>query len=323
MSVCKGQDRPDMYGLGIRMASYVQWLAAIVFQRIGPESLPEIRLLGLLLSGGITIGLLHQLHQGELDAAAIYLLLLLATGPHMFLVPVYIWRVSTCCDPFWDPLEGYGEQQLRVFRVLNCGLVLTASSVGVWFNTTHLPALQRGCVQYGFFFGKASLDNNAPFAALNALIYLLMMLTCGSIMASKACRRLDARGRRWSIRHVDSRGAPETTLTRSVRRRHFELMRAPHTLSNAAVFAVLVAAVELPVQWNGLRGSDGVDTSAQAIPLLVSVGIVVRVTYLHYVEDGDEERSTMVPLAEGDGRALEMPRWMPAAHVAGGATRVR
>ncbi|KAM4065876.1 hypothetical protein HRG_000038 [Hirsutella rhossiliensis] len=284
MSLCKGQVRPDMYGLGIRISSYVQWFAAIVFQRTGPESLPEIRLLGLLLSGGVAIGLLHQISQGKLDAAAIYVLLLLATGPHTFLVPVYIWRALTCCDPFWNPLEGYGEEQLRVFRVLNFALIITASSIGVWFYTTHLPALNRGCVQYGFFFGKTSLDDNAPFAALNALLYLLMVLT-----------------------------------------ERFERMRAPHTLVNLVVFAVLVVAVELPVQWNELWGSNQIDTSAQVIPLLVSVGIVVRVTYLHFVEDGDEERSTVVPLAavpEGNGWALEMPRQVPAAYAGRGARRM-
>lgn len=215
MTLCKGQVRADMYGLGIRISSYVQWSAAIVFQRKGPKSLPEIRLLGLLLSGGVTIGLLHQTGQGKLDAAAIYILLLLATGPHMFLVPVYMWRALTCFDPLWNPLRGYQEEQLRAFRVLNMVLILTASSVGVWFYTTHLPALNRDCVQYGFMFGKATLDDNAPFAALNALLYLLMLLTCATIVLGRACcraeesrrRRRRLRGRR--TRHVDSRGCRE------------------------------------------------------------------------------------------------------------------
>lgn len=199
-----------MYGLGIRVSSYVQWAAAIVVQRIGPESLPKIRLLGLLLAGGVTVGLLHQVAQGQLDAAAIHVLLLLATGPHMFLVPVYAWRVLTCCDGYWDPLEGYGERQLRVFRVVNFGLVATASSVGVWFYTTHLPGLHRDCVQYGLLFGKAALDN-AALAALNGLLFLLMVLTCAVIGVSKACcgegePRGRRRGRRRD-RHVSARHA--------------------------------------------------------------------------------------------------------------------
>ncbi|PHH92755.1 hypothetical protein CDD83_5379 [Cordyceps sp. RAO-2017] len=323
MSLCPAQDHSDMLGLGIRVASYVQWLAALCFQHIGPESLPEIRLLGLLLSGGITIGLLVQVAYGRLDAAAIYISLLLATGSHMFLVPVYVWRAVMCWDPFWNPLTWYGEEELRTYKVLKFAQIVTASSVGVWFFTTYLPGLDRDCLQYGFLFSKTQLDHNAAFAAFNAILYLAICIVCTVTAASKVCCRIKSR-------------PPKRRLGSKRTREHIKCMHAPHTLSDLLVFAMLVAAAELSVQWNELSTAVQLDTSAQLIPLLVSIGIVVRVTYLHVAEEGDDSnagKSRTVQAASGNApRSVQWwdaegnpwaPRRPPPTHGAGGTNQVR
>lgn len=75
---------------------------------------------------------------------------------------------------------------------------------------------------------------------------------------------------------------------------HREFLRTFRTLSNLVVFGVLVAAVELTVQWNEVDdGSGSLDTAAQTIPLIVSAGVVLRVLFLHYagVEEDDDHSS--------------------------------
>lgn len=286
-----------MYGLGIRLSFYTQWFAALAFEHNGPESLPEIRLLGLLLSAAVTIGLIVQLVGGALDAAGVYVLLLLGTGSHLFLVPVYASRALSCCNPYWDPLAWSREEQLRVFRVLNFALVLTAASVGVWFFATYLPGLDRGCRQFGFFFSQASLDHNAPFVAVNAALCILAVVGCVSVVLMKACfvPAYPRRRRRRRVSYASCSylaqgyGVLLSLLTRPSSKGHMDGLRKLRSLSNLTVFAVLVAAVELSVRWNELPGANGIDTSAQLIPLLVTAGIIIRVAYLHYVEDGDDE----------------------------------
>ncbi|PNY27979.1 Uncharacterized protein TCAP_02095 [Tolypocladium capitatum] len=296
MSLCSPLSRPDMYGLGIRLSLYTQWFAALAFEHMGQESLPEIRLLGLLLSAGVTVGLMAQLARGALDAAGIYILLLLGSGSHLFLVPVYAWRALSCCNPYWSPPAWSQEEQLRVFRVLNFVLILTASSVGVWFFATYLPGLDRGCRQFGFLFSQASLDYNEPFVAVNAALYVVIVVGCVAVVLMKACF-VPADARRMRRRRVPYVPCPclcsilisVSFLTRQPSKEHMDGLRTLQSLSNLTVFAVLVAAVELSVRWNELPGANDIDTSAQLMPLLVTAGIVVRVVYLHYVEDGDEE----------------------------------
>ncbi|KYK57343.1 hypothetical protein DCS_04352 [Drechmeria coniospora] len=283
MALCIARSRPDMYGLGIRLAVYIQWLAVALFHHIGPESMSEIRLLGLILSSSLAISLLLHLAEGGngIDAAGIYILILLTTGSHLFLVPVYAWRALTCFRPWWNPLAWSGEEQLRIFRIVSFTLILVVSAVAVWFFSTHVPRLERGCLQFGFFFGKTALDGNTSFLAFNAVLYLLILQICVAM----------ALGHVKSLRHL-------------------------HLLSNLTVLVVLVFAVELSVRWNELSGSSDMDTSAQLIPLLVSIGIVVRCACMHYVEEGDDERSSDRPSVHYDSQTGWEPGhfetvWLP------------
>jgi len=117
----------------------------------------------------------------------------------MFLVPVYLFRPVTCWNPRYNPLSWSKERQVRVFRLTEWALVVTAASTAVWFFTTHVPGLHREgrCHQYGFLFSPMPLDGNAGFLAFNAAVYLLMLLVClGKVLWRVFCdRRVSERTR--------------------------------------------------------------------------------------------------------------------------------
>ena len=82
---------------------------------------------------------------------------------------------------------------------------------------------------------------------------------------------------------------------RKLSRSHRELLRVIKTIFNLAVLACLIAAVELAIQWNELDDdTNAIDTAAQAIPLVLSAGILVRVVFLHFagVEEDDDSTTT-------------------------------
>ena len=74
------------------------------------------------------------------------------------------------------------------------------------------------------------------------------------------------------------------------------MLRFLRTLSNLVVFAVLVVAVELSIQFNNLQdGSPSVNDlgwSAQLIPLVLSAGIVLRSMFMHFVRLEDDGESS-------------------------------
>lgn len=53
-------------------------------------------------------------------------------------------------------------------------------------------------------------------------------------------------------------------------------------ISNLVVYGLHITAIELTLRWNQFDNVDGVNTSAQTIPLLVSLGILLRLVVSHY-----------------------------------------
>lgn len=90
-------------------------------------------------------------------------------------------------------------------------------------------------------------------------------------------------------------------------------------MSNIIVLIVLIAAVELTIHFNHINGVNRIDTAAQTIPLLLSMGIFVRVIFFYFASSLDDDSSSSgsyrvspaMLVAEVD----ESPQRPPAAHV--------
>lgn len=175
--------KPELYGLGIRVAIYLEWLGIIWFNYIDQTALPDLRLLGLCLSGSMTLAVLIQSVDGFLRASETYVMIVLATGGTLFLVPVYIWRVMTGCRSYWNPLYWTEEEPLRISRFINFAIVLIGACVAVRFFAGILPHLNDSCQQYGFMFSKVSLDNWA-FIALNSMLHVAVVAVCALILVA-------------------------------------------------------------------------------------------------------------------------------------------
>lgn len=195
MAICAVQPHADMYGLGIRIAFYLQWLGTLWFNYVDQTALPDLRLLGLCLSGSMTLVLLMQSLDTALDAAEMYVMTVLATGAHMFLVPVYIWRLVAGCRCYWDPSYWTEEEPLRIYRVVNFVTMVAGTCVAVWFFAAHLPGLEDGCQQYGFIFGELSMKNWG-FIVLNSMLHAAVLVVCVVILLAKLGRKV----KRGSIR---------------------------------------------------------------------------------------------------------------------------
>ncbi|KAL7920357.1 hypothetical protein ACQKWADRAFT_328803 [Trichoderma austrokoningii] len=288
MASCGLQGRPDMYGLGIRLAIYIQWFGEILVEFYDEADVSDIRLLGLLLSGGIILGLLVAIASQDVQPADAYIMLQLAAGCYIFLIPIYIWNLLSCCDPKWDPLKWTGEIKMPVYGISNVILLIVISAVGIWFFATYIPTKGRQCEQYGFFFAKIKLDN-AAFIVVNIAIYVAIILICVAIALSwtgfwdgqfQIHRR---HRRRRSHRRQRERDEQERIARRKrARQEQKDLLRTMRGISNLVVYGLHIAAIELTLQWNQFDNINAVNTSAQTIPLLVSLGILLRLVVSHY-----------------------------------------
>ncbi|KPM44565.1 hypothetical protein AK830_g2039 [Neonectria ditissima] len=76
------------------------------------------------------------------------------------------------------------------------------------------------------------------------------------------------------------------------RRTHIHLLHEARTLCGFAVFGVLVAAIELTIDWNNIDGISDFTTVAQLIPFFLSIGIVLRVWAMHLTNKDDSSDSS-------------------------------
>ncbi|KAJ4410970.1 hypothetical protein N0V82_009122 [Gnomoniopsis sp. IMI 355080] len=138
-----------------------------------------------------------------LQPAEIYVVLLILCGTLYFLIPVFLWRVLTCCQPWWDP-ERWTRMKLGwLFRTAMAIMFAILLGLQIWFWCSGVyvrpPGTDTSCQQYGFLLGQLPLDSPA-LTAVNIVLHVAM-LTVGTWLFSRwiglfdGCRRKKSKWR--------------------------------------------------------------------------------------------------------------------------------
>jgi predicted branched-subunit amino acid permease len=103
MAVCKISGNSDMYGLGIRLGYYFQWYGAIMARWIAPSEVKTLAFsIDLFVAATFLALIVLTANDIEsLEPVETYIVLLLMFGAYLALVPIYVWRLLTACDPYW------------------------------------------------------------------------------------------------------------------------------------------------------------------------------------------------------------------------------
>ena len=92
-----------MYGLGIRLGFYFLWYGAILARWIAPSEVKNLAFSQDLFVAATFLALIILTANDirSLEPVETYIVLLLMFGAYLALVPIYIWRLLTACDPYW------------------------------------------------------------------------------------------------------------------------------------------------------------------------------------------------------------------------------
>ncbi|KAG6359444.1 hypothetical protein INS49_012965 [Diaporthe citri] len=116
MALCHIPVDSGTYGVGIRIAFYLQWSGMIVTSWALESDALNLKLINALTIAATSVGLILNLNR--LQPVEIYIVLLLTCGTLYFTVPIYLWRLVTCCRPWWDPERWTRIKMGWLFRVL-------------------------------------------------------------------------------------------------------------------------------------------------------------------------------------------------------------
>ena len=213
MAVCIFDGNADMYGVGIRLGFYLQWIGIslaswLLASRLAKEEVPGIRFgINIFVAATfLALIILTARDVNSLQVVETYIILLLTFGSYAYLVPLFLWRLLTRSNPKLDPSRWPKVRTSRVESVLNTLLLLGVSAFQLWFWFARVPDLdRRGCQGYGFFFARVRL-NAEWFQILNILLHFLVLLICLLLLSITLALKLGWVGiRNDEIRYVSSK----------------------------------------------------------------------------------------------------------------------
>lgn len=183
------QGNAALYGLGIRISFYLLWLSPLVLLPfLTPSSIPTFRLLLSFFILATFFALILQSSWATITALDAYITLLLTSGAFFTYIPIYVWKVLTMCNPFWDCTRWPRVPTTRFYKNVEMLTILAVSSYTIWFWGAGVEDLPNSgtntvggeeCEAKGFFFTPVPLDAGL-FIAVN--IVFAVVLTIGALI---------------------------------------------------------------------------------------------------------------------------------------------
>jgi hypothetical protein len=188
---CNFSGNQDMYGLGIRIGFYCHWFGSVLASWLARGEFRLIKLSNFLFVGGTFLAVVLQTSQNKLLPVETYIVLLLAFGGYLNVVPLYLWKGFTWCEPRMDPSKYPRASTGRIFMLMNFALMVGLSVFQLWFWIRRVSAVASdGCVEFGFFFAQIPL-NEKGFVVANILFHFFLLFTCIGVVGFILAKQYD------------------------------------------------------------------------------------------------------------------------------------
>ncbi|KAK4460479.1 hypothetical protein QBC42DRAFT_288478 [Cladorrhinum samala] len=265
---CTVSGSSDMYGIGIRLGFYLQWLASILASYLMDDS--EIRSTRFALSSytaAVVAALAVQTNRSRVTDLDRYVTILLAFGAQ---ISIHTWRILTSFDADWDPIR-WDDAAARSAATLDMFSNLVLAAIGVlqyaFWGSLPSDATERSasvCQKYGFLFVPVSLYSitmKAVNLASSTSLFLVSLLGWVRWLVSQRPARNDAEPK--SVR-VEDRRAKLASLG---------------SLANLTFAAIVITGAELTLTWNNVQDVSDLDTPGQVISFVLGLVVFSRVVW--------------------------------------------
>ena len=167
-----------MYGLGIRIGFYLQWMSSPAAAWIAHRETSSLRTANAFFVSATFIGLVIETALNHLDVVEIYVVLLLGFGKQYSMLVAILWRVATRFNAYWDPTRYMRiPPPSKTFWLLNTIVQIAQIVFQLWFWLYKIPRTDNGCARFGFAFFRVRLTSNG-FRIFNiVLMVVLLVLT--------------------------------------------------------------------------------------------------------------------------------------------------
>ncbi|RYO54514.1 hypothetical protein AA0116_g10068 [Alternaria tenuissima] len=273
MATCEVSGTSDMYGLGIRVGFYLQWMSSPATAWIAPGETNSLRTANAFFISATFIGLIIETALNHLDVVEIYVILLLGFGAQYSWLITTLWRVATHFNAGWDPTRHMRAPIPSTMYWFLYNTVQIAQIIfQLWFWLYKIPRTNNECARFGFAFFKVKLTSNG-FRIFNVVV-MVVLLVLMVVFFALHFRQLWREGRLPL--------SPLTAMTMSEIQEKREQDRVPEkrekvlciidTVYRVISIAMVILATELTITWNKIQGVNDTKSVGQLIPLMIGVG---------------------------------------------------
>ncbi|KAI0445111.1 hypothetical protein F4803DRAFT_509444 [Xylaria telfairii] len=291
MALCHLDGNADMYGLGIRLGFYLQWLARIVTDLLvvcSPCDCSRSSMLAEVEGGrfalqcfviALFVAIVSQAGTSSATVVDLYISLLICVGDYFFFIPIYVWRLATRFNPLLDPTRWLIAAPSAAYSLLDQLLVVASAAFQIWFWAWKVQNdAPADCETFGFLFSKIPM-RSLSFRTVNIVIQTLVMGIAVTAIVLPYVLKLEK----------------PTHRLEKVARRKRRRMQILGILVSTGIFSLMVVAIELVVFWNGLGGIYIINSAGQLIPLVISVLTLARIVYKYVWASKDEADERAIP----------------------------
>lgn len=279
----------DAYGLGIRLGLYLQWLtSSITYLRV-PKEAANARGINNCFQAAMFAGLIFLTvrKQAVLHAAEAFLMLVFCMGGTCAgIIPPGFKDVVT---GVFSTLRGRSQRLEYSSSVASglerCMLNFAVLSYGVWFTFKGMNhMLHPPCTTYVFFFAKVDLSD--WFRVLFKMIFSLAAIVFAVFVIFELLYATFASYQFLSGDRHEYEGVGQnkgtTPITGDQLRDNGPFSREVYLsigYGTSVMLGCFVIMIELMIRWNRISGVNRIDSTSQLIPLVISIGGLLRVAY--------------------------------------------
>ena len=233
---CAFDGNTDLYGLGVRLGVYGQWIATLITTVLDPENEASFRLLNLIVQASIFLGLCTESRPGNPAAGSVITQFLLC---------------GSLSSVTGDGISHFGHAS----GILRTVFYTAFSAYGIWFWFVGVDAMESCGGRAVAFFGPSRITG--WFRSLGKALSVIGLVGCIGVAAFSlyAARRRFKSGFRQGFAR-QGRWHPQVELSLMV--------------ASIGLIALAITVVEYLITQNnvGAVGADRIDSVAQLIPLL-------------------------------------------------------
>jgi hypothetical protein len=264
---CGFAGNPDLYGLGIRLGVYLQWISSLVVWAWYPDGSANLMQTYLVFLFAIMIVVLvSTVKDTPIWAVEIVVLTYIVFGGVYSMVYQIVTRRKA--RRLVEPSPG---MMLALYCLLSAATLYCS---WFWLRGIHGHMLATPCGSYMFFFRKFSVYDPAitKFFGALSVFFSILFVPAAFLYLSTRVILLSMMGEAWKRRISLLWASP---VLRVIRGRFVVFSVTLSILT--CVYSII--AVELTLSWNAIRDVYTIDTTGQLIPFIIGLTGFVRCIY--------------------------------------------